>query len=534
MRIRYNPVVGKWLGWVILAMLFLSPPVWADAVAAEPAGPAGSVEQVQQDISLLWSIPFAVLLGCIALMPFLAKHWWEHHYPKVAIALAVIPAAYYGLIVRNPWPWLHEMQEYVSFILLLGSLYIVSGGIIIQVGRKATPPANCILLLIGAVIANIFGTTGAAMLLIRPYLRMNRGHIKPYHIVFFIFIVANVGGAVTPIGDPPLFLGYLYGVPFWWVLEHCRLIWGFAVVALVVIFYIFDTLDHRKSERQHPDDPGPAVRITGIHNFLFVVLILFGVFQEGLFEVIHHIHAEGWSPALAGKLVFNREVLMALAAVGSRYFTSAMIYVRNEFNYGPIREVAILFIGIFSTMVPALQWLSIHANQMPLKTPGQYYFLSGSLSSVLDNAPTYLTFLQVKLSQIDPEQVKLARQELTDMAARKTTDVRNDLPRDVRDALLAMTRYHPNDVLQNSVSLNELQVGFLIGDARLNLFLVAVSMGAVFFGACTYIGNGPNFMVKSIAESAGVQTPGFIRYILVYTLPILVPLYIAVWLVFFR
>jgi Na+/H+ antiporter NhaD/arsenite permease-like protein len=522
--------IGKWFGWAFVAALLLASPAVANAATADAAQ---STADVSSDISLLWSIPFACLLACIALMPFIAKHWWEHHYPKVAIALAIIPAAYYWLIVRDPWPWLHEMQEYVSFILLLGALYIVSGGIVIQVGRKATPLANCVLLLIGAVIANVFGTTGAAMLLIRPYLRMNRGHIKPYHIVFFIFIVANVGGAVTPIGDPPLFLGYLYGVPFWWVLEHCLWIWIFAVAVLLVVFFIIDTLDHGKADRHHPGDPGPAVRITGIQNFLFVGLIIFGVFQNGIFDVIHRIHDDGWSLALTGKLVFSREILMALAAVGSRFFTAAKIYLHNEFNYGPIREVAILFVGIFSTMVPALQWLGVHANQMPLKTPGQYYFLSGSLSSVLDNAPTYLTFLQVKLSQIDRQQVQLARQELTDMASRQSTQIRDDLPADVRGALSAMVRYHPQDVLKNNVSLNELQIGFLIGDERLNLFLVAVSMGAVFFGACTYIGNGPNFMVKSIADSAGIQTPGFVRYVLVYTLPILIPLYVVVWLLFF-
>lgn len=529
LQMQLKPI-GKWLGWAFAAILLLAPPAWANAVTADAVQ---STAEIKADISLLWSIPFAFLLGCIALMPFIAKHWWEHHYPKVAIALAIIPIVYYGAIVRDPWPWLHEMQEYVSFILLLGSLYIVSGGVVINVGRKATPLANCILLLIGAVIANIFGTTGAAMLLIRPYLRMNRGHIKPYHIVFFIFIVANVGGAVTPIGDPPLFLGYLYGVPFWWVFEHCRDIWAFAVVVLLVVFFVIDTLEHGKFERHRPGDPGPAVQITGIQNFLFVIVIIFGVFQVGIFDVIHRIHTEGWSLGKAARLIFNREVLMSLAAVGSRRFTDALIYARNEFNYGPIREVAILFVGIFSTMVPALQWLGVHANQMPLKTPGQYYFISGSLSAVLDNAPTYLTFLRVKLSQIDRQQVQLARQELTDMAARKTTGVREGLPEEVRGALQAMVWYHPDAVLRNGVTDNQLEVGFLIGDARLNLFLVAVSMGAVFFGACTYIGNGPNFMVKSIAESAGIQMPGFLRYVLVYTLPILIPLYVVVWFMFF-
>src|SRR5688572_25421177 len=164
---------------------------------------------VHADVSLLWVIPFIALLAAIALMPFIHRHWWERNYPYVSFALALLVAAYYFFVRRQPAPWLHEMREYVSFIILLGALYVISGGISIRINRRATPAANAALLLIGAIIANIFGTTGAAMLLIRPYLRMNRGHIKPYHVVFFIFVVANCGGALTPIGDPPLFLGYL-------------------------------------------------------------------------------------------------------------------------------------------------------------------------------------------------------------------------------------------------------------------------------------------------------------------------------------
>lgn len=487
----------------------------------------------EADISLWWTAPFVLLLASIALMPFINKHWWEKNYPWVAIILAAIAAFYYFVLAESYWPWVHEMQEYVSFIALLASLYVVSGGIMISVRRKATPVANVVLLLIGAVIANIFGTTGAAMLLIRPYLKMNRGHIKPYHIIFFIFLVANVGGAVTPIGDPPLFLGYLYGVPFWWVLEHCYAIWAVAVVALLVLFFVMDVRDYRREQRHASEEAGPAFQMQGLSNFLFVGVILFAVFQRSLFDVIQQISQEGFGIGLAGQLLYNREVLMGLAIVGSRLFTSAKIYKLNEFSFGPIREVAILFVGIFSTMVPALQWLGVHANEMPLKTPGQFYFTSGTLSAVLDNAPTYLTFLKTKLSTIDPQMVQQAGGELRQMAQNQSLEVSDELHPDVRGALKAMVWYHPRDILTGSWTQNELQVAFLIGDVRLNLFLVAISMGAVFFGACTYIGNGPNFMVKSIAEEAGVQVPSFLAYIVKYTLPILIPIYIVIWWIFF-
>src|SRR5688572_8524733 len=188
------------------------------------------------------SIPFVLLLLAIALMPFIHRHWWEHHYGKVSIALAAIVAGYYLLVARKPGPWLHSMEEYFSFIVLLGSLYLVSGGIVIGIARKATPLANCMLLLCGAVISNVLGTTGASMLLIRPYLRMNRVQFRPYHVVFFIFIVSNAGGLLTPIGDPPLFLGYLKGVPFWWNWYNSRWVFAFVIGALLAVFFIIDTL----------------------------------------------------------------------------------------------------------------------------------------------------------------------------------------------------------------------------------------------------------------------------------------------------
>jgi Na+/H+ antiporter NhaD/arsenite permease-like protein len=491
--------------------------------------------EISHAISPFWILPFALMLGCIALMPFINKHWWEKHYLKVSLALAIVGALYYFIWAPSVWPWVAYMQEYVSFIVLLASLYIVSGGILIRITRKATPLANCVLLLIGGIAANIFGTTGASMLLIRPYIRMNRGHIKPFHIVFFIFIVSNVGGALTPIGDPPLFLGYLHGVPFWWVLEHCRPMWLTAIAILLVIFFIIDTIEHGKFERRAEEDTGPAVGILGIHNFVFILLILVGVFQDGFFEVIARMHERGVSAMLIGKLFISREILMLLAAALSIRFTTEEIHQKNDFNYGAIKEVAILFIGIFSTMVPALTYLNQNVDRFPLHKPGSYYFSSGALSSVLDNAPTYLTFLEMRLGALDQNKVDQAFAELQSMSAKRTLDVRPDLePRDVHQVVAAVVRYDPDEILNGTVSREHTKTGFLVGIPALNAFLVAISLGSVFFGACTYIGNGPNFMVKSIAESAGATTPSFIGYVVKFVLPILLPTYILIWLIFLR
>lgn len=494
-----------------------------------PVVPASALDE---SISIFWIIPFVLLLGCIALMPFIRKHWWEKWYPAVAVGLGVIPASYYWFAAPSPARWLEGMGDYVSFIILLASLFIISGGIVIHVLRKATPLTNCILLLFGAVAANIFGTTGASMLLIRPYLRMNRGHIRPFHVIFFIFIVSNVGGVLTPIGDPPLFLGYLKGVPFWWVLRECRWAWLVVVGILLAVFFIIDTIEHGKADRHSPEDPGAAVQIVGIHNLLLIAVVIWAVFQPGFFEIMHDMHQAGSAAGLWGRFLLSREVLMVAAAAASRLLTGKVIYQRNEFSYGPIREVAILFIGIFSTMIPALQWLNVNAHRLPIRSPGQFYFSSGVLSSVLDNAPTYLTFLEVELGKIDRDEVKMAAGELERMADARSLEVRPGLPENVREALGAVVQYHPDLVREKAVTPEQLEVAFLLGDPLLNLYIVAISMGAVFFGACTYIGNGPNFMVKSIADAGGVKMPGFIGYIVRYTLPVLVPTYIVVWWIF--
>ena len=489
---------------------------------------------VDARVSIAWVIPFVLLLGSIATMPFIHRHWWEHNYARVAIGLGVLVAVYYFFFVeRGPGNIGRSAAEYISFIFLLGSLFIVSGGILIRVRAQATPAANTALLLIGAVIANIFGTTGASMLLIRPFLRMNKGHLRPYHTVFFIFVVANAGGSLTPIGDPPLFLGYLQGVPFFWVFEHCWPIWALVNSLLLITFFTFDKLASRKDARAKydADDFGPTVSFYGATNLIFITIILFGILAHAqlvdFFE--HKLHIG----------VPVRELCMTIAAFGSLLATPSRVHGENHFNYAPIKEVAFLFVGIFLTMVPALNYLYNYSQtgEMPLKTPGQYYFSSGSLSSVLDNAPTYLTFLKTELGSLDKQAVDhafaiAARKGDSTVRVGDVAELTQTQKESVRNALAALNFYHGDRVKAGTLSEGEVRVGFLVGDLVLNQYLIGISMGAVLFGAMTYIGNGPNFMVKAIAEHAGAPTPSFFGYLLQYALPILLPILIIVWAVF--
>ncbi|MBC8105747.1 MAG: sodium:proton antiporter, partial [Anaerolineae bacterium] len=312
------------------------------AIAVAIAWVAYFLEHVAHGVAdarvvLPWVTPFALLLACIALMPFIARHWWEHNYASVVVALGTIIIAYYLLRVEHGTGNLARAgAEYISFIFLLGSLFIVSGGILIRVRAEATPLANTTLLLIGAVIANIFGTTGASMLLIRPYLRMNEGRVRAFHVVFFIFVVANCGGSLTPIGDPPLFLGYLVGVPFFWVAENCWPIWLMVNLVLLAVFYVFDA--RHKSMAQGPKESsyGEVVSLYGAVNLIFIAMIIGGIF----------LHAP------------YREMMMAAAACGSLWFTPRRVHLENHFNYAPIREIAFLFFGIFITMLPAMNYLA--------------------------------------------------------------------------------------------------------------------------------------------------------------------------------
>lgn len=464
-----------------------------------------------------WMIlPFGVLLGTIALAPLFFQSWWLKHYPKVACGLAVITLTYYFVGLRSVGTVWHTAHEYISFIALIGSLYVVSGGIHINVKGEATPFANVVFLLIGAIIANVLGTTGASMLLIRPWLRMNKYRVTAYHVVFFIFIVSNVGGCLTPIADPPLFLGFLMGIPFWWVAEHCYSMWLVGVGALLLIFFAVDYRNYRRAPAAVRDEltGHEKWRFEGLSNVFFLAIILGSVF----------VH----------KPEFLREGLMIAAAAGSYFTTRKQIHEANQFDFHPIQEVAILFIGIFATMMPALDWLQANASELKTATPSLFYWGSGSLSSMLDNAPTYVCFLKTIFGRfVDPDVVSQV-QHLIQTHGTDLANVTGAHAEEINQTYLALQKYHASALASGTVGADEIKVACLLGNAKYNGYVIAVSIGAVFFGACTYIGNGPNFMVKSIAEQQKARTPSFLIYIFRYAVPLMLPVLLAVWWLFFR
>lgn len=460
-------------------------------------------------------LPFGILLATIALAPLFFLHWWEKHYPKVAYVLGAITLAYYFLGLHDYHTVMHTAEEYVSFICLVGSLFIVSGGIHIKIKGEATPVANVMFLLFGAVIANFLGTTGASMLLIRPWIRMNKYRITAHHIVFFIFIVSNVGGCLTPIGDPPLFLGYLKGIPFWWVLENCWPMWLVGVGLLLAIFYVVDLINYRKAPkavREELAEPPDEWHFEGASNIFFLGMILASVFIT--------------SPK------FLREILMVAAAIGSYLTTKRHIHEANHFNFEPIREVAILFVGIFATMMPALAWLQANAGQMQDPSAGFFYWGTGLLSGVLDNAPTYLSFLSASFGVFaTPEVVQGVEALLADQGAGLAT-LTGPNAEVIKNAYTGLEQYFS---VKGGVATSE-QIGLavLLANPDMNQYITAISVAAVFFGANTYIGNGPNFMVKSIADQQKVHAPSFVGYVFRFSLPVMIPVVAVVWFIFFR
>jgi Na+/H+ antiporter NhaD/arsenite permease-like protein len=462
--------------------------------------------------------PFGLLLAAIALLPLWVPGWWSRHYAKVACGLGAITLLYYLFVLHAYGRVFQVAHEYVSFIVLIGSLFVVSGGIHIRVKGEATPWGNVVFLLIGAVIANVLGTTGASMLLIRPWIRMNKYRITGYHIVFFIFIVSNVGGCLTPIGDPPLFLGYLYGIPFWWVARHCVPIWSVGVGSLLAVFYVVDRIHFARAPRQVREEETAREewRCEGLSNLFFLAVILGAVFVT--------------------RPQFLREGLMAAAAIGSYFTTKKPVHEANHFNFHPITEVAVLFVGIFSTMMPALDWLGTNAGTVLGRNPaaGFFYWGAGTLSSVLDNAPTYLSFLSASFGAFVDHDVIARVQEIIQTGGGGVAALTGPHAEHIRNTVLALQQYHGDLVQARSVSLEQIEVCFLLGNPTYNLYILAVSVGAVFFGANTYIGNGPNFMVKSIADHQKVHVPGFLGYVFKYTLPIMVPILVLVWALFFR
>ncbi len=434
--------------------------------------------ETNQEIPPILIIPFGLLLLLIAMIPLAPaklKHLWEHYYPHVAVTLGLLVAGYYLVGMPGGERIIgHTLHEYFSFICLIGSLFVVAGGIHLKVKGEGTPMANVVFLAVGAVVTNFIGTTGASMLLIRPWIRVNKYRISAFHIVFFIFIVANCGGALTPIGDPPLFLGYLRGIPFFWLFGHALVPWVFVNGLLLGAFYAFDRRSFSKvaaQVRQDAMQDRETWRCDGAINVLFLLVIIIGVFLPEKY--------------------FIRETVMLGAALASWKLTPKQVHQENHFNFAPIKEVAWLFFGIFLTMMPALGYLEEHGREAGLNKPAQYYYATGSLSAVLDNAPTYLNFL------------KLAEVTFVEETPDKYTAGSGDYDRRAVPRLLETAPQ----------------------------FVVALSLGAVFFGAMTYIGNGPNFMVKSIAESAGVKVPTFFGFLFKYSLPILLPILIlTAWL----
>jgi Na+/H+ antiporter NhaD/arsenite permease-like protein len=462
-------------------------------------------------------LPFGALLGMIALAPLFFGVWWGRHYPKVAFGLAIIALVYYFFgLHAAPRVW-HTAHEYLSFIALVGSLYVVSGGIHINIRGEATPAVNTMFLLVGGVLANFLGTTGASMLLIRPWLRMNRHRAGAYHVVFFILLVSNVGGCLTPIGDPPLFLGYLMGIPFWWVAEHCLLMWATGMVMLLVMFYLRDRRGWLRASRMTGVEPGEIRRgwqVDGLINLIFLAVIIAAVFIN--------------SPPLL------REGLMLAAALGSWFATRKSVHESNQFNFHPIQEVAILFAGIFATMMPALDWLEGNAGQLNGASASFFYWGCGSLSSLLDNAPTYLCFLKaISARLVDMDTVHqvshLIQTHGSDLAG-----ITGPHSEQIRQTWAALKKYYSARLAAGTVGIDEIQIASLLGHPGYNGYIVAISVASVFFGANTYIGNGPNFMVKSIADQQKVPTPSFLNYVFKFTLPCMLPVLLVVWWMFFR
>ena len=395
-------------------------------------------------------VPFAVLLLAIALGPLIARHHWERHYHKLCLVLAGIVCFYYLLVLKQPARVVHAGMEYATFMVVVGSFFVVAGGIHLRAKAPSSPLRNTLFLLAGALLGSLIGTIGASMLLIRPWIAMNRSRIAPMHIAFFIFVVSNIAGALLPVG-PPLLLGFLNGVPFSWTLQHCWRPWSTAVGLILLVFFVLDLVNWRENRKTADLS---LWRCDGAHNFVFLLAILAAIIAV----------PAGW-----------REGLVVLTALGSYLGTPKRIRESNNFSFVPLKEVAWLFLGIFGTMIPVLVFMEQSAGELGLRGEFGFYWATGLLSALLDNAPTYLAFFAAVLGLHGLELKDTAR-----IAAFVTSDGRE---------------------------------------------LAAVSLGATFFGALTYIGNAPNLLVKSIAEQARIPTPSFIGYIFKFALPILIPIF---------
>jgi len=458
-----NRLLSRHLSLLALTLLMVLGP--ANAWASSPGNVAIPPPS--------WTVVFFVaMLLTIAIVPLTKlSHWWEHNSNKLIVSLVLGAYPLYHLLVVQPsvHQLLDTMHEYASFITLLGSLFYISGGLLLKGDLRATPTTNMAFLGLGTVIASLVGTTGASMLLIRPVLRTNKDRKNKVHVViFFIFLVSNVGGSLLPLGDPPLFLGYLQGVPFWWTLNLWQQM-GMVAVALLVGFYMLDTHYYKqepKAAKRADAANVEPLRVEGLVNLLWL---------GGIVACVALITDEN-------SFKFARELAMIGCAIASKLTTPGETRAKNFFTWGPILEVAALFIGIFITMIPALMLLKAEGGNLGVNTPAKFFWASGTLSSFLDNAPTYLVFYNTAQGMVVNGQLAAT-------------------------SLVASTG-----------------IPFTI--------LLAISCGSVFMGANTYIGNGPNFMVKAIAEEQGVQMPSFFGYMR-WSVLILVPLFVVTTFAFF-
>ncbi len=400
-------------------------------------------------------LPFVAMLLAIAFLPLALPHWWEPNRNKLVISAGLGLPVLLLYLAREPGALVHMAGDYGSFIVLLTGLYVIAGGILLRGDLEATPAVNSAFLGGGAILASLIGTTGASMLVIRALLQTNRERARVTHtVVFFIFLVSNIGGMLTPLGDPPLFLGYLAGVPFTWTLR-LWLPWLTMTLVLLVTYFVWDTLQHRRESRTALRRDRTRIEPLSIHGGIN------GLWLAGVVAAVALLHAP-----------LREAAILGLAAI-SLWRTPRQIRRANQFTAYPMVEVAVLFLGIFLTMIPALELLHLRGAELGVREPWQFFWAAGGLSSFLDNAPTYLTFLA-----------------------------------------LAQGLGLPGEVVGVPHSI-----------------LAAISLGAVAMGANSYIGNAPNFMVKAIAEAAGVRMPSFLGY-MVYSGAVLLPLFGLVTLVF--
>jgi Na+/H+ antiporter NhaD/arsenite permease-like protein len=436
-------------------------------------------------MDLILVLPFATIIFLLSAGPLFFPQWWAKMGKIVPLLLAVLVGGYYLWQGKNE-DLVETLAEYFSFISIIGALYVVAGGICIHPYMNGTALVNVNFLFAGAILTNFIGTTGASVLLLKPYLRLNRYKVKAYHVIFFIFIVSNAGGLLTPLGDPPLFMGYLKGVPFFWFTQNLFLPWIFVIGVLCTTFFIFDKINDKGIEAKIIHDKSHfKTVIIGKRNLIGLGIILLSLFLDprkfDWLPTIHYGHHQ---------ISFIRELIQIGTAIVFYKISNPGAMEMNEFSLEPIEEVAFAFCGIFVTMMPALEYMRNIVGSPEVAnmiTPSFVFWGTGGMSAILDNAPSFINALTVTMAKYDMN----------------------------IGALDDVTKFVG---LENS--------------GQIAHYLMAISFASVIFGAFTYVGNGPNFLVKAMAEKEGIKMPSFAEYIYKYAVPILLPTIILCWVVF--